>query len=218
MYFWSHEPKKVIMKTTFRILGILLVLQLSVGSVSADVILEVSDDGTDLFLQWTGTFDLGSLVGVNDTTTGAVVSGTSQAISVLDGSNYRATFSGSFTGNDPIIGSTGGSAAMGGTGFGFNGANVFWDDSFGANPGIISPTGSFTLTNRTVASMFGSNLDGGPVALWTLTSTGDTISVGLASTSSAAVPEPSAFALLATGLCGAGMIRRHRRQKNVSNR
>ena len=182
---------------------------------SAGVILEASDDGTDLTLKWTGSFDLGTLsptIFVSDF--GPSLSTASTRI--LEGSSFGNQFSGSATGNNPFLSGSGLGAfswhpsSLSGTGFGFNGVNVYWDDAFGANPGVITPTGQATINNRTVASVFGTNLDAGPVELWTLTSTGDSISVGLAS-SAGAVPEPSSLAVIGIGTCLVFGQRRRRR-------
>lgn len=177
--------------------------------LQAAIIFEASDDGSNLTFQATGTFDFGSTTGSSNSDSSTFVS--TAAFGTLDGSNFTASFVGSSTGNNPFAGNSPNVAAnfglgafsvlsTGGTGFSFNGANAFWDDSLGASPGVISPTATWTIANETVASVFGAGLDNGPVALWTLAETGDTISVGLA------VPEPSS--LLLTALASIGLLRR----------
>ena len=78
--------------------------------------------------------------------------------------------------------------------FGFSSGVLAWDSVFGDAPGVFTPISSFVISGETVASAFGTNLDAGPVVLWTHGETGDTISVGLA-----AVPEPSSVVLLGFG-------------------
>ena len=181
----------------------------------AGVLLEVSDDGSDLTLQWTGSLDLGS-VSSNTFNNDFGPSLSTASTAILDGSSFGRSFAGSATGNNPFLNGFGLGAfswhpsSLSGSGLGFNGRNLYWDDAFGAAPGVVTPTGQATINNQTVSSVFGTNLDGGAVALWTLTATGDTISVGLGS-SGGAVPEPSTVAILGFGALGLVVRRRNRR-------
>ena len=72
--------------------------------------------------------------------------------------------------------------------------------------GSITPITTFTLYGTTVSTVFGSNLDSGPVVIWEDRISGDTVQIGLAP---AAVPEPSSTALL--GLGGLALMLRRRR-------
>jgi hypothetical protein len=61
-----------------------------------------------------------------------------------------------------------------------------------------------TVNDVSIADLFGSNLDSGPIVIWRLVETGDSIQIRLA-----AVPEPSSTALL--GLGGLALMLRRRR-------
>jgi formylglycine-generating enzyme required for sulfatase activity len=65
-----------------------------------------------------------------------------------------------------------------GTAIGFNGKYLFWDQSFGAEPGKITVDRTFTRTRYTAAS-FGVAFRNSksPIALWTHDKTGETISI-----------------------------------------
>jgi len=182
---------------------------------SGDVILEVSDDGTDLTLGWTGNIDLGnpgSTLGGNNAD---FYSADSTTVYAEDGPGNLRSFGaiGATSGNDPWIAATTFNfpSLHSGTAFGFLGGQAVWDDSFGVSPGVINPTASWTFDSLTVATAFGTNLDSGPVLLWTHGTTGDTISVGLASS---AVPEPSAFLLLCVGALGFTGYRRRKHSQS----
>ena len=186
----------------------------SVGPAQGDVILEVSDNGADLTLGWTGTMDVGGITSSADSGDIDLYSEFNDLILSSDGSSRFSASAGNWAGviSSPWISSTAinnPSSAIG-TGFGYSGSALYWDDSFGTSPGIIAPTASWTFTGLTVATAFGTNLDSGPVIVWTHGTTNETISVGLAS--AAAVPEPSTTGLL--GLCGLGFAACRRRRKN----
>ena len=189
-----------------------MLLVFSAATASADIILQVSDDGTDLTLQWTGTMDVGG--------SGTVFNldldwfnADSSIVASLDGTGRRGG-AGTVSGNDPWLLDTVNSNPGNGTGlgFGFSGGSLFWDDSFGFTPGVIAPDRTWTFTGLTVADAFGTNLDGGPVLLWTNDNTGDTISVAH---SAAAIPEPGSFALLA--FAGVGLAVRRRKRARGRN-
>ena len=178
------------------------------ATADADIILEVSDNGTDLRLQWTGSMNVGTTGTAGTANLDAFQPG-SGAVASRDGSVFAATGAGSISGNDPWIASATTNIPSNGTGtsFGFQGGRLFWDDTFGATPGVISPNRAWTFSGLTVATAFGANLDSGPVVLWTHGTTSETISVGLAT---AAVPEPSSLATLCLGTLGFVAYRRRR--------
>ena len=94
-----------------------------------------------------------------------------------------------------------------GDSFGHHGVsgNLFLDPSdYSGSATTITPVSSMTYFNVTVADLFATNLDNGPVVVWTASVTGDTIQFALA-----AVPEPSSTALL--GLGGLALMLRRRR-------
>ena len=161
----------------------------------ADIILQVRDDGPSLRFTWSGTMDVTGSTGVAASLDIDSINEDTNAIISLDGSVFRASGAGTTSANDPWILPTSARAPSVGSGsrFGFSSQSLLWDDSFGAMPGTISPTGTWSYTGFDVATAFGTNLDMGPVLLWTHNGTGDTISI-------AHVPEPSAFLLL--GLVG----------------
>ena len=171
------------------------------SSATAGMLLEVSDNGTDLFLKWTGSIDL-----TGSTTTGPISTPDTdrilpggQQVQSTSGSWYIDGTAGTLSGNDPFIFTLQElkNSPSNGSGlpFGFLNDDVFWDTSFGVSPGIVTSNRSWSYSDQTVASVFGSNLNAGPVLLWTHNGTGDTIHVGL-------VPEPSTTALLTLGALG----------------
>ncbi|MDA8975197.1 PEP-CTERM sorting domain-containing protein [Akkermansiaceae bacterium] len=72
----------------------------------------------------------------------------------------------------------------------------------------ISTSGSLDLNGLSIADAFETNLDAGAVHLWTVNTTGDTISAALTP-----VPEPSSAALL--GLSAVALLFRRRRQARI---
>ena len=86
-------------------------------------------------------------------------------------------------------------------GFGFSTTAIGWEKSYGERPVDLTPDSTMRYSGLTIATAFGSNLDAGPVLLWTSGTAAapgsETISVALA-----AVPEPSSSALLALGVIG----------------
>lgn len=201
------------------IAGAILLAQSGLNSAQADIILEVSDDGTDLTLQWTGTMNVGKTgEALGKGNNSDHVSSNSNSIESLGSSNFIGTSLGTRSSNDPWIFTFRSNRPSNGSGtsFGFSGSVLFWDGSFGATPGVIAPDRAWTLNGLTVADAFGTNLDSGPVLLWTNDITSDTISVGLAS--SAAVPEPSSFALLGLGGIGVLVLRRRKSRADAQAR
>ncbi len=186
------------------------------SSASAGIILEVSDNGTDTTLQWSGSMDLtgstnGALTGKDENRIFVLSSGAAPIVYSYEVNHYSANSAGTPSGQTPFLGGGNYQSAFtgGGSSFGFQNSTIYWDQSFGTNPGIVTPVRSWTIANETVASLFGSNLDAGPVLLWTHNGTGDTISLGLAS---AAVPEPSSASLIGLGLMCC-FVRRRRRNE-----
>lgn len=171
----------------------------------------VSDNGTDLTLQTSGSLDMG-------VDSGSVITFSPEAahlhdsdgtiLSEFETTSYvsqNGTFSGNTTGsllNDPVMIHTGDA-------FGLHTNSeigLMWDDRFGITPGTLTPVTTLVITGHTVASAFGSNLDAGPIVLWTHNLTGDTVNIALASS---VAPEPSSTALL--GLGGLALMLRRRR-------
>ena len=72
----------------------------------------------------------------------------------------------------------------------------------GVSGTTYTPTTNWVFNDETIATMFGTNLDSGPVLLWTAATGGETVSIEL-------VPEPSSAALL--GLGGLALILRRRK-------
>jgi len=184
----------------------------------AGLVLNVSDNGSNLTLSWSGSLTIGTngsstfsypatsgfgdddYLSSNGSPTGALS---------LDGTSFGKNTVGTASNNNPMIISVlrnSNSTNGVGTGFGFLNGSIYWDDSFGSNPGTIAPTRSWTFFGRTVASTFGTNLNSGPIVLWTHNQNGQTISIAKAS----AVPEPSAAVLVGLALVGCGLRRRRK--------
>ena len=175
-----------------------------VSQVGDDVVLETSGDlqigGGGTTYQTTrvqgAIYYDGSIVmknGLNNYTGGLGFSGTNVVADpfIIDGNTVTSIFAGALAGDT----------------FGQHGTtgNIFLDPSdYSGSATTITPVSSMTYFNVTVADLFATNLDNGPVVVWTAFVTGDTISFALA-----AVPEPSSTALL--GLGGLALMLRRRR-------
>jgi hypothetical protein len=172
-------------------------------AASASVMINVSDDGTDLTYHITGTIDR---TGVG-TSAGSFGSDAGDYVELNMGGFYSAddyyleSGAGFTTGNDPYVLSTYSNAFSNGIGggFGYLDTRFVWDSSLGADPDTVVVDRTFVQRFETVASAFGTNLDSGPVELWTHTSSGDTISI---QAFVAPVPEPSSSLLLVAGVAG----------------
>jgi len=179
--------------------------------VEAGVTWLASDVGGNLVLSTDGgTLDTGSMsVSVHNSGsfTGGEYRHNSSALYRID-DDYRPGDSvGSISGADPWLAGSTVSLETSGDTFGFSNDTLYWNYSGTPGtitPGSITPMTTITFVGLTTSTAFGSNLDAGPVVLWTHTESGDTISVGLAS-----VPEPSSTALL--GLGGLALMLRRRR-------
>ena len=187
----------------------------SPSSATAGVILQVSDNGSDTTLQWSGSIDLtgstnGALTGKDENRIFVLSTGAAPIVYSYEVGHYSANSAGTPSGQTPFPGGGNYQSTFtgGGSSFGFQNNTIYWDTAFGTNPGTVTPVRSWTILGETVASLFGSNLDAGPVLLWTHNSTGDTISVGLGAT---AVPEPSSVSLIGLGLMCCCARRRRRR-------
>jgi len=168
----------------------------------------VSDDGTDLTYSMTGSIDRSgdAGVGIAQNDDADIVFAGGIGVLAMDGDTYFDTPVGVTVGADPFVGGvpflSSPSAAVGAS-FGFLGERLVWDDALGNDPDTIVVDVSFVDPGETVASVFGTNLDGGPVVLWTHTNSGDTVSIQ-------AIPEPSSSLLLVAGVAGLA-FRRNRK-------
>ena len=182
------------------------VLLFSLGSLAdASIVIFVSDDGADTTYSMTGTMDLTSITAQHTFAIDFDL-GTSNQLYSADGTVHRRLFIGTLSMGVPGAGFSQTSNGVG-TSFGFTDHGIIWDDSFTSNPGVVNVNRTWTIAGRTIASQFGTLLDSGPVVLWTLDATGETISITNSLT--AAVPEPSSFAMFAA--CLVGFSRRRRR-------
>jgi len=177
---------------------------------AAGVVIMASDNGSDLTLTFSGSIDRSG-----DSTNGVAHyfqwdnfnELSTSVFSISEASPYYANNIGTWAGNDPwIAGSVYNSPAtsLGSLDFGFQANALLWDNSLGEDPDTVTTDKVVTFTGYTVASAFGTNLDSGPVLLWTHTNSGDTITIA-----SATVPEPSSATLLGFGAF-ACIIRRKR--------
>jgi len=182
-------------------LTLLAAVLLLPNTALSDVILRVSDEGSSLRLRWTGQLTLSGASGGSTGVNFDKFAGNSSEVVSFDTSPIADSL-GTISGNDPWIlnDAFNNNSTGSGLGIGFTGNTLYWDASLGNSPTLIAPNRSWTFDNLSVADAFGTNLDGGPVVLWTLDGSTQTISVGL---ESAAIPEPGTMAgmiLLGTGL------------------
>ena len=182
----------------------------------AVVTLRVSDDGTDTTLTWSGMLNVGSSTGsllstpVNRDDVSNFFGVINSVYSVGASPYFVLGLSGSVSFNPVILPSLSQAPSSGGGGgaFGVADATLYWEASIGASPGTISPTRSWTFAGQTVASIFGTNLDAGPVTFWIFNATRDTIQIALDTT---AVPEPSFTGFLVLAGLAMGLRRSRRR-------
>lgn len=191
----------------FSLATVVAVLAFSTSTASADIILSVTEVGSDLHFSFSGTIDLTGDFGEHfinenlDLMTGNRVTSQSSAA-------YRDITAGVVT-NYPFgagyqLNPSNGS----GEAFGFNNNGIYWDATYGQNPGELTIDRSWTVANRTIAGQFNGADLSSPVVLWTHTGSGDTISL-LAAT----VPEPSSAA--AIGLLSVCFAARRRRRRGA---
>lgn len=169
---------------------------------NAGVVWLASDNGTDLILTTDGgSLDIGSLTATSPQVSpgSTVYLGNSTAVYTLPQSFYWHNFAG-FTPNNPWITSTANGTGTGDS-FGHNGPDLIWDAANGTSPSIITPSSTMIFPGLTVATAFGTNLNAGPVTIFELNNTGDTISVAL-------VPEPSSTLFLSLGGLAAALRRK----------
>ncbi len=149
----------------------------------ADILITVTDDGDSATFKITGSLDLTGAKGIVLTTSNQdrlqnANGGITQFWSL--GKTGFGTSLGSVSDarfgvipgfqNNPSTGA--------GTSIGFNGEYLFWDHSFGAEPGKITVNRTFTRT-RYAAASFGVDFRNSksPIVLWTHARTGETISI-----------------------------------------
>ena len=178
---------------------------LSFNQVEAVVTWLVSDDGTNLtFTTDGGALNVGGIPGSasGGTTQGFINGDGSLLISGGSGAQFNQSGAGTAA---LTISLTNGFAFASTTGdhFGFSNDDLSWDQRFGASPGSFTPLSSMTFAGQTVSSVFGADLDAGPVLLWTHGTTDDSIWI------TRSVPEPSSFLLV--GLSDIGLILRRKR-------
>ncbi|MGJ8695690.1 MAG: PEP-CTERM sorting domain-containing protein [Verrucomicrobiaceae bacterium] len=155
---------------------------------SAGIVWLVTHDGSDLTITSSGSLDL--------TGTSMVFGGAANQAGVnhdstifINAPSTRIGNAGTVSGNDPWVSPFIEASSYSGDIFGTSGTWIFYHESGPSSPGVITPVSTMTFDGLSVADAFGTNLDAGPVILWTANSTGDTISVAL-------VPEPSSALLL----------------------
>ena len=206
----SHAPTcPGLSMQTIRKLSATMMLAVSIAGLALAQRVEgavtwlASDDGANLTLTTTGTFNMGTASAEGTGSVGGAAWAADTTSSRFgNGTVYYLTNAGTL-GADPWIA---GNLNQSGSGhaFGYIASSMFiWDLSLGATPGIFTPVTTMTFTGLTVATAFGTNLDAGPVTIWTFGLTGDTISV------SGAVPEPTSSVMVALGVAGL-MVRRRR--------
>lgn len=93
---------------------------------------------------------------------------------------YQDLGSGATSGSSPWILGRQNATSFSGDTFMFSHGDLYWATSLGDGPREITPASTMRFEGLDIATAFGTNLDCGPVVLWTHGSTGDTISIGLA--------------------------------------
>ncbi|MBT7068859.1 MAG: hypothetical protein HN919_21365 [Verrucomicrobia bacterium] len=172
------------------------IVGMTTGTAEAALTWEVSEAGGNVTMTTVGSLDITGLTGATSSTFSSSAEGVDRNGSGWEyinnsGGNaswYRKDMNEGAPSAVPVV-STGTFApdSVSGDTFGQrkhdNGNfSLHWDLSEGATPGTISPISTMVFNNQTIASMFGTNLDSGPVTLWTYGATGDSILIALAST------------------------------------
>ncbi|MEM9942644.1 MAG: PEP-CTERM sorting domain-containing protein [Planctomycetota bacterium] len=194
--------------STLVMLGVVLILLGS--SANASIVVNFSDSAAGIFVQMTGTMDLSATSSQGSAITRDLDRMVFQPGGIITFESSGGRTYSAFAGNTvflPITGQSYTRASSNGTGrsFGWLENQLYWDEAYGANPGVITVDRRFTIENRTIAGQFGTLLDNGPVAFWTHTASGDTISFALA------IPEPTSYAMLGLSTLGLAYVRRRPR-------
>jgi hypothetical protein len=93
-------------------------------------------------------------------------------------------------------------ASWSGDVFGSTSGGQLYFSTVSLRPSVLTPDSTMVFEDTDIATIFGTNLDSGPVTLFTALNGGDTIQIGL-------IPEPSSAALLGLGAIGV-LLRRRR--------
>lgn len=174
----------------YKMMTIVSVLSLAPPATAAVVWL-VSDNGADLTMATSGSLNNGGRTALPPRATspgGTIYPNSTEWWITNTGNLYFAADAGHLTGANPWLLGFKEPTSVAGETFGYMGTHLFWTGSEGQSPAMITPESTMVFQGQTVATAFGSNLDAGPVVLWTHSTTGDTISVAL-------VPEPSSAVL-----------------------
>lgn len=172
-------------------------------SATASVIISVSDDGTDMTVTFSGSINR-TIAASNGTSVSANRDRLSGNQAYTSKPNYYYSSEGvnSFI-SGITLQSNSPSKASGSDFGGYITTSLVWDAGLGVDPVIVNMDYTTVYTNRTVASVFGTTLDGGLVTTWTHNLSGDTFQIQ-------SVPEPSALVL--SSISGLLMLARRRRR------
>ncbi len=203
----------------------LVALLLLSTSAKAQIVLTLSDDGTDLTLHYTGTMDLVAngykeIGNVNRDWARTSPAATSEIYSI-SGDYYRSHDFGTQGQNTASSwydlngsGHATQSPSNGvGLGFGFRSNELWWDTAYDITATTITVDRKWTVAGATVASfMSGETLDiSTPQVIWTNRNTGSTIS--LVNGNLSAVPEPTSMLMFGIGM--ATLVSRRRAKRRV---